>query len=118
MYSIYSILIIIEFSYILELFIESSKAFDQSGQKVYEIRWRKTAKYFWSSFNSKIYVVNIVPWGALGYIKSVRPLRILWLLKIYRTKTFLKVFAYSNYHAFFRTVLNYRMMLKNAFEET
>lgn len=67
------------------------------------------------SIDAKIYIINVVPWGALGYIHTLEPFRIFWLLKLHRTKTFLKAFQYQNYNSFFRNLLNYRMTLRNNF---
>ena len=59
-------IIFTELCYCFDLIVESLKAYDISGQMIYEMRWQKTMKRFWSHTSSKFKVFNLVPWGALG----------------------------------------------------
>ena len=106
---IITVLVIIEVSFIMEIVLESLKAFDISGQGVYETRWTKTSHRYWrKTYESKLSLFNMIPWGALGYVEGLNFLRILWLTKLYRSRLFLRVFRYQTYHKFFQSFINYR----------
>ena len=103
------LLVIIETSYAINIFIQSSLAFDVSGEGIYEIRWKKTSQKFWNSNEFKVMVFNLVPWGALGYIEGTEFLRVLWLIKLVRFRLFRRIFSYQTYSKFFRTIFHIRL---------
>ena len=113
---IITVLVIIEVSFIMEIVLESLKAFDISGQGVYETRWTKTSHRYWrKTYESKLSLFNMIPWGALGYVEGLNFLRILWLTKLYRSRLFLRVFRYQTYHKFFQSFINYRRHVRFLF---
>lgn len=100
--AIVPLIIFTELSYFCSLLIESLKAYDDEGDGTFEMRWQKTTKKYWSTFDFKMSFVNIVPIGLLGQVQKVEWMRVLWVLKIYRVVYFLRIFEYQNYNRFIR----------------
>lgn len=82
-------MVFVELSFVLNIIIESFKAYD-NDQELNEFitDWKKTTRKFWGSVEFKIQMLNLFPFGALGFIHEVSWMRILWLLKIFRIKFF------------------------------
>lgn len=81
------------------------------------MRWKKIFNRFINTYDSKVYVLNLLPWGALGFIdiegwQNIKLLRILWLFKLIRIRAFLIVFEYRVYQKFFRSFFHARMVAK------
>jgi hypothetical protein len=71
-YKIYlAILLIVELSYFWSIVIESFKAYEYEDYGVYnyETNWRKIMRKYWKSSGLKMQLLNLLPFGALGFIK-------------------------------------------------
>ena len=61
-----SFLILCEIAYLVNIFVESLKSYDPSGQGVYETRWRLTSRNYWKTADFKVQIVTIIPFGLIG----------------------------------------------------
>lgn len=65
-----SLLVIVELTYVLNFVVESFKAYEIDMQlNSFETDWKKITSKYWRSTRIKAELLNLLPFGALGFIE-------------------------------------------------